>query len=138
MGRFAVLEHAGNKITLSMIKFGLPRRILFHIAKKLRLVDRFEFAVFTPKYEIAVFDGGREAVYSLHTPPFVFYYPDAGTANKKWGELVTVLEEGGLHGDQLIDFIRNAHPREQGLNAIGVEKALNNFFREAYGEGRYH
>jgi hypothetical protein len=29
-------------------------------------------------------------------------------------------EEGGLHGDQLIDFIRNAHPREQGLNAIGL------------------
>ena len=29
-------------------------------------------------------------------------------------------------------------PGEQGVNAIGVERALNNFFREAYGESRYH
>jgi hypothetical protein len=131
MGKFAVIDHAGSTITLSMIKFGPLRRILLRVAKKLRLVERYRFPLFTPKYELAVFDGGRKAVSSLHTPYLVFYYPDAGTAIRKWAELAAAVKQGGLHGNEIIQFIRNGNPREQGLNPVGLNSALSNFFREA-------
>lgn len=87
MGKIAVVHHGGSKITLSMIRFGLPRRMLLHLARRFRLVDRFRFPLFTPKYEIAIFDGSPKVVFSLRNPHFVFYYPDANTASRKWGEL---------------------------------------------------
>jgi hypothetical protein len=130
MGKFAVVDHAGEKITLSMVKFGVAKRILLRVAKKFRLINRHEFAQFSPRYELAVFDGPKVVLSQMH---LIFYYPDADTATKKWGELAAAVEHGGLHGGQVIDFIRNADPREQAVNAVGVEKALNNFFREAYG-----
>jgi hypothetical protein len=131
MGKVAVLDHAGSKITLSMIKFGLPRRVLLHLAKTFRMIDRYRFPLFIPKYEIAVFDGGPKVVYSLRTPHLVFYYPDADTATRKWAELADVVEQGGLHGKEIVQFIRDGRPREQGLNPVGLEKALNNFFRSS-------
>jgi hypothetical protein len=132
MGKFAVVDHAGEKITLSMVKLGVMKRMLLRLAKKFRMVDRYEFALFSPRYELAVFDGPSIVLSPM--PHFIFYYPDTDTATRKWNELTAAVELGGLCGGQFIDFIRNADPREQGVNAIGVKKAVNHFFREAYGE----
>jgi hypothetical protein len=119
MGKVAAIEHAGRKITLSMVKFGLSKRILLKIKPKYP-----QLAMFTPRYEIALFDGGPEAVISLHKPHLIFYYPDADTATRKWGELVAAVEQGGLHGNEIIQFIRNGDPCEQGLYAGGLHRAL--------------
>jgi hypothetical protein len=129
MGKVAVLDHAGNKITLSMIKFGLPRRVLLRLAKKFRMINRYRFPLFTPRYEIAVFDGGPKVVFSLHNPYLVFYYPDTDTASRKWAELAAAVEQGGLYGNEIVQFIRDGHPREQGLNPVGLGKAWANLFR---------
>ena len=127
MGKVAVVDHAGSKITLSMIRFGLPRRVLLRLAKRCRLVDRFRFPLFIPKYEIAIFDGGPKVVFSLRQPHLVFYYPDADTASRKWNQLTTAVEQGGLHGKEIIQFIRDGHPREQGLDPVGLDRAWRTF-----------
>src|SRR5260370_28572135 len=120
MGQVAVVDHGSKKITLSMVRFGLPRRILLHIAKQFRLIDRYKCGVFTPRYEIAVFDGGPNAVFSLHTPYMVFYYRNSCTATRKLAELSAVVEQGGLHGDPLVQFIRTDYPNEQEVYPIGL------------------
>jgi hypothetical protein len=130
MGKIAVVHHGGSQITLSMIRFGLPRRMLLRLARRFRMVDRFRFPLFTPKYEIALFDGSP-IIFSLRNPYLVFYYPDADTASRKWGELVAAVKQGGLYGNAIVQFIRDGDPCEQGLNPVGLDKALSNFFREA-------
>jgi hypothetical protein len=124
MGKVAVLDHEGAKITLSMIKFGLSKRMLFCVARKLRLIDRYSFAIFTPKYEIAVFRGIPKGVLSkavfVSMPDVIFYYPDADTAARKWGDLATAIEQGGLLGAALLRFMSDAHPSEQGQNILGL------------------
>jgi hypothetical protein len=67
---------------------------------------------FVPKYEIAVYNGDRRSVFSSK-PVYIFYYPDAGIAMRKWDELTSILASKGIYG--LADFIRDGHPREQGL-----------------------
>jgi hypothetical protein len=129
MGQVAVVDHAGTKITLSMIKFGLPRRVLLRLEKKFRMIDRYRFPLFTPKYEIAVFDGGPKVVFSLRNPSHVFYYPDADTASRKWAEPAAAVERGGLHGDEIVQFIRDGNPREQGLNPVGSDRAWAKLFQ---------
>jgi hypothetical protein len=129
MGKVAVLDHAGTKVPLSMIKLGLPRRVLLRLAKKFRMIDRYRFPLFTPKYEIAVFDGGPKVVFSLGNPYLIFYYPDADTASRKWAELAAAVEQGRLYGSEIVQFIRDGHPREQGLNPVGLDKAWAALFR---------
>lgn len=123
MGKVAVVDHAGSEITLSMIRFGFPRRMLLRFAKRYRLVDRFRFPLFIPKYEIAIFDGGRKAVFSLRQPHLVFYYPDANAASRKWNQLTAAVEQGGLHGKEIIQFIRDGQPCEQGVDPVGLDRA---------------
>lgn len=122
MGKIAVIDHAGTKITLSMIKFGLPRRILLSIARKFQMVDPYRFPAFIPRYEIAVFNGGPKVVFSLSTPDVVFYYPDEDTATRKWTELSVAIQQDGLFGKAVDHFIRYAHPHEQGVHHPALEK----------------
>jgi hypothetical protein len=117
MGKVTVVNHEGSEITLSMVKWGWPRRLMLSLGKKLRIFNRFSIALFVPKYEIAIYDGGSRVVFS-QKPYIMFYYPDAGAASSKWNELATIFERGGLYGDELQDFIRAGHPREQGVLLI--------------------
>jgi hypothetical protein len=96
MRKMAVVDHAGTKITLSMIRFGLPRRILLRLATRFRMFDptTINYPVFIPRYEIAVFDGPPK-VSSLRAPDRVFYYPDEDIAARKWAELAAAVEQGG-------------------------------------------
>jgi hypothetical protein len=111
MRKVAVLNHGGAEITLSMVRWRARRLALF-LGKKLGIINRFSIALFVPKYEIAVYDGGPSAVFS-RKPVYIFYYPDAAIALRKWDELSSILTAEGVYG--LADFIRGGHPREQGL-----------------------
>jgi hypothetical protein len=125
MGKLAVIDHRGRKTTLSMVKFGLSKRILLRLAKKFRIVNRYELALFVPKYEIAVFDS--DSVFA-RIPHLIFYYPDADTATRKWLQLSAVVEQGGLHGKEMVQFVRDGNPHEQGFSSVGLDRALANFF----------
>jgi hypothetical protein len=111
MGKVGVLNHGEAEITLSMARWRARRLALF-LGKKFGIINRFSIALFVPKYEIAVYDGGRRAVFS-RKPVYIFYYPDANVALKKWDELTAILTAEGLYG--VADFIRAGRPREQGL-----------------------
>jgi hypothetical protein len=123
MGRVVVVDHAGTKITLSMTRFRLPRRMLLRLVARFRMFDAttIKFPVFIPKYEIAVFDGPPK-VFSLRTPDLVFYYPDADIATRKWAELAAAVQQGGLLGEALDHFITYANPREQGVRHPALER----------------
>ena len=126
MGKIAVLNHGGAEITLSMIRWRTRRLALF-LGKKFRIINRFSIALFVPKYEIAVYYGGRKTVFS-RKPIYIFYYPDAGIALKKWDELTAILTAEGLFG--VADFIRAGHPREQGLvSNLDFDAEFSRLFR---------
>lgn len=131
MGKVAVLNHAGTKITISMIKFGWPRRILLRLAVRFRMFDptTIKFPVFIPRYEIAVFNGSPKIVFSLRTPDLVFYYPSVDIATRKWAELTAAVQQGGIFGEALDHFVRDAHPREQGVRHPGLERYFAKFSR---------
>jgi hypothetical protein len=131
MGKFAIVDHAGKKISLSLIKFRPFKRLLWRLGKRLKIIKSYEWAVFTPKYEIGVFDGGRKAVLS-GMPYCIFYYPDTDTANRKWAELVAAVEQDGL--DAVTAVMRNGHPREQGFNGVGIERRWAKLFRAMTGD----
>lgn len=38
------------------------------------------------------------------------------------------VEQGGLHGNEIVRFIRDGNPREQGVNPVGLNRALADFF----------
>jgi hypothetical protein len=65
--------------------------------------------LFIPKYEIAVYEGAPEVVYS-NAPEFVFYYPDKAAALLRLGDLESAIVEGGLDGAPMRDFIWDANP----------------------------
>ena len=70
----------------------------------------------------------REKVVFFQKPLYIFYYPDAVIASKKWDELVSILEGEGIFGTA--DFIRAGDPREQGLvSNLNFEERLNRFFQ---------
>jgi hypothetical protein len=83
---------------------------------------------FYTKIQIGIFDGGPNLF--SNDAYYVFYYPDADTANEKWSKLVALVEQDGLHGNQLTQFIRDGNPREQGFNGIGFEREWAKCFKE--------
>ena len=64
--KLAVVDHAGKRITLSMIKFGPWKCLLWRFGKPFGMINH------------------------------IFYYPDADTANRKWSELVAAVEQDGF------------------------------------------
>lgn len=126
MGKVAVLKHAGDEITLSMVKWRV-RRPLLSLGKKLGLINRFYIALFVPKYEIAIFKGAKTWVL-LSKPTDIFYYPDADIAHRKWGELKSILTADGIYG--LADFIGDASSAEQGhVSNLDFHAELRSFQR---------
>src|ERR1700720_3646872 len=126
MRKFAVVLHSEAEITLSMVRWGWVRRLALFWGKKLGIINRFYVSLFIPKYEIAVYEGGPKVVF-FQKPLYIFYYPDAVIASKKWDELASVLEREGIFGTA--DFIRAGHPREQGLiSNLNFEERLNRAF----------
>lgn len=113
MGDVRIASYEGSEITLSMVKWGAVRRSLLFLAKRFRLVNRFSIALFVPRYEIALYEGNPRVVFSKRLF-IIFYYPDQAIARTKLEELVTLVEQGGLLGKPLQEFLRNAAPREQG------------------------
>ena len=63
MRKFAVVRHSEAEITLSMVRWGWVRRFALFWGKKLGKINRFYIALFTPKYEIAVYEGGPKVVF---------------------------------------------------------------------------
>ena len=71
--------------------------------------------------------GGPKVVF-FQKPVYIFYYPDAVIASRKWDELVSILEREGIFGTA--DFIRAGEPREQGLvSNLNFEERLNRLFQ---------
>ena len=129
MGKFAVVRHRETEITLSMVKWGITRRFALLWGKKLGIINRFYIALFIPKYEIAVYEGGPPLVALFHKPVYIFYYPDRMIAFRKWDELASILEREGIFGTA--DFIRAGHPRQQGLvSNLNFEERLNRLFEQ--------
>jgi hypothetical protein len=127
MGKVAVVRHSEAEITLSMVRWGRVRRLALFWGKKLGIINRFYIALFVPKYEIAVYEGGPKVVFS-RKPVYIFYYPDTVTALRKWDELASILAREGLFGT--VDFIRTGEPREQGLMSnFNFEERLNRLFQ---------
>jgi len=127
MRKFAVVRHSEAEITLSMVRWGWVRRLALFWGKKLGTINRFYIALFIPKYEIAVYEGGPKVVF-FQKPLYIFYYPDAVIASRKWDELISILEREGVFGTA--DFIRAGEPREQGLvSNLNFEERLNRLFQ---------
>jgi hypothetical protein len=127
MRKFAVVRHSKTEITLSMVRWGWVRRFALFWGKKLGIINRFYIALFVPKYEIAVCEGGPKVVL-FQKPLFIFYYPDAVIASRKWDELVSILECEGVFGTA--DFIRAGDPREQDVvDNLNLEERLNRLFQ---------
>jgi hypothetical protein len=125
MRKFAVVRHSEDEITLSMVRWGWVRRLALFWGKKLGIINRYFIALFIPKYEIAVYEGGTVF---FQKPLYIFYYPDAVIASKKWDELASILEGEGIFGTA--DFIRSGDPREQGLfSNLNIEERLNRLFQ---------
>src|SRR6266481_3480225 len=125
MRKFAVVRHREDEITLSMVRWGWVRRLALFWGKKLGVINRYFIALFIPKYEIAVYEGGTVF---FQKPLYIFYYPDAVIASKKWNELASILEGEGIFGTA--DFIRAGNPREQGLvSNLNIEERLNRLFQ---------
>jgi hypothetical protein len=126
MGKVAVLNHGKTEITLRMIRWR-TRRVALFLGKKFGLINRFSIALFVPKYEIDVFDSSRKAIFS-QKPVYIFYYPSADIALRKWDELTSLLAVEGLYG--IADFIRAGHPREQGLvSNLDFDAELRRLFK---------
>ncbi len=113
MSNLRIAVYEGSEITLSMVKCGTIRRLSLLLAKKFRLVNRFSVALFIPRYEIALYEGNPRVVF-LKRPSIIFYYPNRTIARAKLEELVTLVQQGGLLGEPLTEFLRNGAPREQG------------------------
>jgi hypothetical protein len=125
MRKFAAVRHSEAEITLSMVRWGWVRRLALFWGKKLGIINRYFIALFIPKYEIAVYEGGTVF---FQKPLYIFYYPDAVIASKKWDELASILEGEGIFGTA--DFIRSGDPREQGLfSNLNIEERLNRLFQ---------
>jgi hypothetical protein len=119
MGKVVVVNHGGSQITLSMVKWSV-RRLALYWGKKLRI------ALFIPKYEIAVYDGGPKVVFS-ENPYIIFYYPNKKLAFQKWDELVGIFTDRGLYA--VPDFIRAGHPHEQGVSEFDLEGRMARLFK---------
>jgi hypothetical protein len=117
MGAVRIASYEGSEITLSMVKWGAVRRSLLFLAKRFRLVNRFSVALFVPRYEIALYEGNPRVVFSKR-PFIIFYYPDEVIARAKLEEIVTLVQQGGLLGKPLQEFLRNGAPREQGVMLV--------------------
>ena len=85
------------------------RRLALFWGKKLGIINSLYIAIFTPKYEIAVYEGGTVF---FQKPRYIFYYPDAAIASKRWDDLAFTLERDGFSG--LSDFVRAGYPWEKG------------------------
>jgi hypothetical protein len=121
------------EITLSMVKWGWVRRSALFWGKKLGIIDRFYIALFIPKYEIAVYEGRAKGnVFSkrafFQNFRYIFYYPDAAIASRKWDELVSILEREGIFGTA--EFIGAGDPEEQDfVSNLNFEEYLNRLFQ---------
>jgi len=110
-----------------MVRWGWVRRLALFWGKKLGIINRFFIAFFIPKSEIAVYEGGPKVVF-FQKLLYIFYYPDAVIASRKWDELVSILEREGIFGTA--DFIKAGEPREQGLvSNLNFEERLNRLFQ---------
>ena len=133
MRKFVVVRHSEAEITLSMVRWGCVRRLALFWGKNLGIINRYYIGLFIPKYEIAVYEGRAEGSVSsklvfFQKPLYIFYYPDAVIASKKWDELASILEHEGIFGTA--DFIKAGHPREQGLiSNLNFEERLNRLFQ---------
>jgi len=63
MRKFAVVRHSEDEITLSMVSWGWVRRLALFWGKKLGIINRYYIALFIPRYEIAVYEGGPKVVF---------------------------------------------------------------------------
>ena len=64
----------------------------------------------------------------LQKPLYIFYYPDATTASRKWDELAPILAREGPFGTA--DFIRSGDPSEQGLlSNLNFEERVDRLFQ---------
>lgn len=71
MGKVAVVKHGADEITLSMVRWR-ARRLMLYCEKKLGLINSFDIALFVPKYEIAVYEGGPGSVFTKK-PEDIFF-----------------------------------------------------------------
>ena len=68
--RLLLLITMDLRYTLSMVRWRARRLVLFW-GKKLRIINRFSIALFVPKYEIAVYDGGPKVVFA--EKPYIIF-----------------------------------------------------------------
>lgn len=117
MGELTTVTHKGTEITLSMIKWGVLRRMAL---SRMHLGSNAP-ARFVPRYETAIYKGTPKAIWSSK-PIYVFYFPDRELAFAKWHELIANLRSCGLYGEQMRAFIRDGNPQTQGFLFMGMSQ----------------
>ncbi|HEV7910285.1 MAG TPA: hypothetical protein VGP28_04180 [Methylocella sp.] len=125
-GKLRVVRWNGFDFTLSLIRWGFLRR---YRARRGKIAFFDTGALFIPKYEISVYEGAPEVVYS-NAPEFVFYYPDKAAALLRLGDLESAIVEGGLDGAPMRDFIWDANPQRQHHIELGAETSEKRRFEE--------
>lgn len=125
-GKLRVVRWNGFDFTLSLIRWGFLRR---YRARRGKITFFDTGALFIPKYEISVYEGAPEVVYS-NAPEFVFYYPDKAAALLRLGDLESAIVEGGLDGAPMRDFIWDANPQRQHHIELGAETSEKRRFEE--------
>lgn len=120
MGRVAVVKHYDSDITLSMVKWGFLRRVVFGGTRTLKQRARAlkkHLITFTPTNELAVYDGPKEAAWR-EKPYAVFYFADEAVANAKFDQLKEEAEREGIRVATL-SIIIEAIGDNRGDNRIG-------------------
>lgn len=100
MGMFERIEGPDGRFAVSMVKWGMLRRLIVSLIYKVSRPNRFEQPSFVPAFELAVFPGSSQS-----RPVVVIHFADDAAARRGWDAVTSAIKARGLTG--ATDYVCN-------------------------------
>ncbi|SPC17359.1 hypothetical protein CO2235_90233 [Cupriavidus oxalaticus] len=110
MGTFERIERPDGRFAVSLVKWGILRRLIVSLMYRVSRPNKFERPSFVPAFELAVFPSS-----SLTRPVVVIHFSDEQAARRGWEAILMAMREHGLDGAaNYVCSIRLSEMREFG------------------------
>lgn len=102
---FEQIEGWGGRLTVSMVKWGVLRRLIVSAANIFVRPNGVQRPSFVPAFELAVFDSGVR-----HKPVVQIYFANGEAAQRGWDYVTIAIKQQGIMG--ATDYVCRIRPSE--------------------------